>query len=144
MVTFHELGHLLGGWLGGATLVSYDLTPWRLPYSLHAPDPKPLLTLWAGPIFGVAVPLLLALCLRRPWAWWIADFCLVANGAYLALGWISGAPHLDTARLLDAGASPLAIGVYCIVTLATGYVRFRADCLRFFHAPAAPGGDEVE
>ncbi len=37
-----------------ATLTEADLRPWRLPYSLFDPDPIPLVTLWGGPVLGVA------------------------------------------------------------------------------------------
>lgn len=131
MVTTHEIGHLVGGWAGGGTLTDYDLAPWRLPYSLHSPDPKPLLTLWAGPVLGVLVPLALALAIRQRWSWFVADFCLLANGCYLALAWLSGDPHLDTPRLLNAGAHPVTVAIYCGLTIAIGYVRFRSDWIYF-------------
>lgn len=137
MTLTHELGHLFGGWLGGATLVEFDLTPWRLPFSLHQPDPHPLLTLWSGPLLGVLLPLLLAAAIGRPWAWFVADFCLIANGSYLAAAWVSGDPHLDTPRLMQAGANPLWVGLYCLVTIGVGYLRFRRDCVNHFEAATA-------
>lgn len=132
MTTTHELGHLIGGWLGGATLTKCDLAPWRLPYSLHNPDPHPLLTLWSGPLFGVVVPLVIAWGTRSTWARFVADFCLVANGIYLALAWLSGDRFLDTPRLLAEGAWPLSIAIYCFTTIAFGYIRFREDCIVVF------------
>ena len=47
----------------------------------------------------------------------IAYFCMLANGAYLATAWIVGDHQLNTARLLENGASPLIIVVYCIQIL---------------------------
>jgi hypothetical protein len=130
VMTFtHEMGHVIGGWISGATLTDFNLAPWRMPYSLHNPDPRPLVTLWGGPVLGVLVPLALAAVIRRPWARFVADFCLLANGAYLALGWASGDRFLDTPRLLDAGAAPVSIAVYCALTIGFGYVRFRNDCI---------------
>lgn len=130
VMTFtHETGHVIGGWISGATLTDLDLAPWRMPYSLHSPDPHPLVTLWSGPVLGVLVPLALAAVIRRPWVWFIADFCLLANGIYLALAWASGDRFLDTPRLLDAGAVPLSIVLYCTLTIGSGYVRFRKDCI---------------
>jgi len=130
VMTFtHECGHLVGGLLGGATLTDVDLVPWRMPYSLHSPDPNPLVTLWCGPLLGVLVPVGLALVIRKPWAWFIADFCLIANGIYLALAWVSGDRFLDTSRLLDAGTSPIWIVLYCGGTMGVGYFRFRSDCI---------------
>lgn len=134
MVMTHESGHLVGGWLGGGTLAHAELRPWHMPHSLFVPDPKPLLTLWSGPVLGVVVPIAVALLLRwstrlKQPAWFIADFCLLANGAYLAASWLSGDRFLDTPRLLAAGAWPASIATYCLVTIGIGYVRFRADCM---------------
>lgn len=129
MTVTHECGHLLAGSVSGAKLTAVDLAPWRLPYSLHAPDPKPLVTLWGGPLFGVLLPVAVAALLRKPGVWFVADFCLLANGVYLALAWISGDRFLDTPRLLAAGAPPISIVVFCSVTIAVGYVRFRRDAV---------------
>jgi len=127
----HEMGHIIGGWACGATLTDYELAPWRMPYSLHSPDPHPLVTLWAGPLFGISTPLLIATVIGKRWAWFIADFCLIANGGYLALAWVSGDRFLDTPRLLDAGANPAMIVLYCTLTIGAGYVWFRSDCIHF-------------
>jgi len=135
MILTHESGHLVGGFISGATLTDFDLAPWRMPYSLHAPDPYPLVTLWSGPLLGVTVPLAVAGILRRRWAWFIADFCLVANGGYLAIAWISGDRLLDTARLLSAGAHPASIAIYCVTTIGLGYAWFRSDCIHYLSAP---------
>ncbi|PHQ34137.1 hypothetical protein [Rhodopirellula bahusiensis] len=129
MTMTHELGHIFGGWSGGATLVDADLRPWHLPYSIHSPDPSPLLTLWSGPIVGVAIPIVAAVIIRWRSAWFVADFCILANGTYLALAWLAGDPHLDTSRLLESGASSISLATYCVLTISLGYVRFRNDCV---------------
>ncbi len=135
MTLTHEAGHLVAGWLSGAKLVDYDLTPWRLPYSIHHPDPYPRVTIWGGPILGVLIPLLAAATFRKRSTRFIADFCLVANGTYLAVSAFSNDPHLDTQRLLRAGESPLVIALYCLVTIGIGYFRFRNDCISLFSTP---------
>lgn len=132
MLLSHEFGHILGGWLSGGMLKDYDLHPWRLPFSIHDPDPHPLFTLWSGPIFGVIAPLIAALLIRRRWSWFIADFCILANGLYLAASWASGDQYLDTTQLLAKGAHPSSILLYCAVTIPVGYLRFRRDCLAIF------------
>ncbi len=134
MTLTHECGHIVGGMISGASLTDFDLAPWRMPYSLHAPDPYPLVTLWAGPLFGVTLPLIAAAIIRQRWAWFIADFCLIANGGYLALAWISGARLLDTPRLLAAGAHPAWIVAYCVLSIGFGYSWFRSDCTHFLAA----------
>jgi hypothetical protein len=130
MTTTHEAGHLVGGWLGGGTLRDADLAPWRLPYSIFDPDPRPLLTLWCGPLLGAAVPLIVAWLVSRPWMWFIAHFCVLANGVYLAAAWGSGDRYLDTPQLLEHGAHPATIAVYCAITIGFGYLRLRRDVAR--------------
>ena len=141
VMTFtHELGHLIGGWCSGGTLISADLWPWHLPHSLFAPDPHPLVTLWGGPLLGVAIPVLAAGRLRQPSGWLIASACVLANGLYLATAWLSGDRYLDTPRLLEQGASPRLIGLYCALTVGSGYWAFRNAVLQLF-ATGKPIGD---
>lgn len=130
MVLVHEAGHIAAGWLGGGSLQHADLRPWGLPQSHFQPDPRPLLTLWGGPLLGAGLPLVVAIIVGRDLAWFVAHFCLLANGVYLALGWLSGAPWLDTPRLLAAGASPGLILLYCVVTISLGYPGFRRACMK--------------
>ena len=66
---------------------------------------------------------------RRNWIWFVANFCMLANGCYIATAWISGDRFLDTPRLLDAGAWPLSILLYCAVTIGFGYFGFRSNCM---------------
>ena len=110
-----------------------------MPYSLHSPDPHPLVTLWAGPLLGVASPLMVASIIRKRWAWFIADFCLLANGGYIALAWLSGDRFLDTPRLLAAGASPVSIVVYCLSAIGLEYVWFRSDCIYYLDSKPTSG-----
>lgn len=130
MTFVHESGHILCGWACGGTLTSADLLPWHLPYSIFDPDPQPLITLWGGPTLGVMIPLAFAIYLRKDWMWFIAYFCILANGAYIATAWVSGDRFLDTPKLLEHGAHPATIAVYCLLTIGYGYVGFRRHCLR--------------
>lgn len=130
MTMTHECGHIIGGWLGGATLVEADLLPWHLPHSLYQPDPIPLLTLWSGPIIGAIAPTVCACVFRRTWIWFVSNFCLLANGSYIATAWISGDRFLDTPRLIAAGAWPTSIIFYCAVTIGFGYFGFRSSCIQ--------------
>src|SRR5262245_34806176 len=140
MTFTHEMGHVVSGLACGATLKSADLRPWHLPYSIFDPDPLPLVTLWGGPILGVLVPLGFARLLQREWMWFIANFCIVANGAYIATAWFAGESYLDTTKLLDHGAHPITIAVYCLLTIGFGYVAFRRSFIRVFAslAPTEP------
>lgn len=137
MVVSHEVGHLLGGWFSGATLVDASVLPWQLPYSLHEPDPYPLVTLWSGPLFGAMVPGIVSLCVRALAVRFVADFCVLANGCYLATAYFSADHFLDTQRLLSAGAPAWTIWAFCLATISFGYPRFRADCIDMLTADAS-------
>jgi hypothetical protein len=129
MTFVHEAGHIVCGYACGGTLVNADLRPWHLPYSFFEPDPHPLVTLWGGPFLGVVIPTIVAYTIRTKTVWFVANFCLLANGAYLAAAWVSGDRFLDTPKLLQQGASPLSIAMYCILTIGFGYVGFRRQCI---------------
>lgn len=130
MTFVHESGHVICGCASGGTLQSTDLVPWHLPYSSFEPDPHPLITLWGGPILGVVTPATVAFAIQKDWMWLIAYFCMLANGAYIATAWASGDRYLDTPKLLEHGAHPIWIGIYCLLTIAFGYVGFRRQCVR--------------
>ncbi len=78
------------------------------------------------------MPVVAALTFGKWWLWFIADFCVLANGCYLTLAWVVDDRFLDTPRLLEAGASPIWIAIYCLLCVGLGYVRFRKDCVRAF------------
>jgi hypothetical protein len=124
----HEAGHLVGGWAAGGTLREAELRPWRLPHSRFEPDLQPLVTLWAGPLLGALLPLLVWWRIHRPSVRFVAEFCVLANGAYLATAWITGDALLDTPRLLASGAWPSSIAAYCGLTIVWGYAHFRQSC----------------
>ncbi len=130
--TTHELGHLVGGWCSGGTLVAAQLWPWQLPHSLFAPDPHPLVTLWGGPLLGVMLPVTAAAILRLPAAWFIASACVLGNGLYLATAWVAGDRYLDTPRLLEQGAWPGTLVLYCGLTIGWGYWKFRQACIELW------------
>lgn len=134
MTVVHESGHVVCGWLGGGTLQEADLRPWSLPHSHFAPDPRPLLTVWGGPVIGVLLPLGVAVAVRQRWMWFIAHFCILANGLYLAVAWFTGEQHLDTARLLQHGAHPISIATFCVATIPFAYIGFWRECIRLLSA----------
>lgn len=129
MTLTHEMGHIVGGWCSGAQLTSAELRPWRLPYSLFSPNPYPLVTLWSGLVLGVALPVLAAKLISSDGMWFVAGFCMLANGSYIALAWMSGDRFLDTAQLLEHGAHPASIAVYCLTTILCGYISLRRSVL---------------
>jgi hypothetical protein len=135
MTLTHELGHLLGGAASGAVLSALEIRPWHLPYSLFASNPNPLLTLWAGPVIGCSLPLLFALVTGQRSMWFIAWFCVLANAAYLLLGWLSGDAELDSAKIRQAGTPTSVLLLFVVMTGPVSYVGFRRECVCLLSDP---------
>lgn len=112
MQATHEFGHILAAWLTGGTVERVILQPLAISRTDVSPNPSPLAVAWAGPIVGVALPLLLSTLCHwrfrsrrvsgaiadvaqvprrrvvdpRLLADFFAGFCLIANGAYIGVG----------------------------------------------------------
>jgi hypothetical protein len=138
MTVTHELGHVVAGVVGGARLTELEVRPWHLPHSILVNDHYPLLTLWAGPVLGCAIPLMVASITGRPACKFVAWFCLVANATYLLLGYFSGDAHLDSTKMLRAGARPLELLGATLVALPIGYVKFRKACVELITGQDPP------
>lgn len=136
MTVTHELGHVIGGIASGAVPTNLEIRPWKLPHSTFSPDPNPLMTLWAGPILGSVVPLLVACCLRRPAAWFIGWFCVVANAVYLLLGWLLFEPELDSTKMIRSGTPSYVLLLFVAMTLPVSYVAFRQQCVEVLSDPS--------
>jgi hypothetical protein len=96
MQAVHESGHVLGAWLTGGRVARVVLHPLTISRTDLADNPYPLAVVWAGPVVGVAAPLLLwalAAGVRMPGAFglrFFAGFCLIANGLYIGVGSFGG------------------------------------------------------
>lgn len=92
MQAVHELGHVMMAHLTGGRVAKVVLHPLALSRTELAENPHPLAVVWAGPAMGAILPALLwglARLLRHEGAFvlrFFAGFCLIANGAYLAVG----------------------------------------------------------
>jgi hypothetical protein len=92
MQAIHESGHIVGAWLTGGRVARVVLNPLTISRTDLADNPHPLIVVWAGPLFGVATPLLLwgvAATAGASWAFvlrFLAGFCLLANGLYIGIG----------------------------------------------------------
>lgn len=127
MMASHESGHVIATLITGGGIDRVDLSPLGFSQTHSSPNPMPMLVVWAGPIVGVLDPLLawlLVLWLRQrePDEWqtitpvitFLAGFCLLANGAYIGIGWID---HVgDTGEMLRLGTPVwlmIVFGVFC-------------------------------
>jgi hypothetical protein len=124
MQVVHEFGHVLGGWLTGGQIRRVILHPLTISRTDLEINPAPLWVCWAGPVLGAVIPLLawsLVQWRRLKVAFWLkffAGFCLIANGAYLAVGVreVIG----DAGDLLKHGSQPGLLYLFGAVTIPVG------------------------
>lgn len=124
MQAVHECGHVLGAWLTGGRVERVVLWPLTISRTDLAHNPSPLLVVWAGPLFGVVVPLLLwllAALARLPGAFMLrffAGFCLLANGLYVGVGSFDGVG--DCGEMLRHGSQLWQLWLFGAVTAPAG------------------------
>lgn len=124
MQAVHEFGHLVGAWATGGRVARVVLHPLTISRTDLAENPHPLVVAWAGPLVGVAMPMLiwlLAAGLRLSAKFvlrFFAGFCLIANGAYIAIGSLAGIG--DAGDLLRHGAPGWCLWLFGVVAMPTG------------------------
>jgi hypothetical protein len=127
MQLLHEAGHVLHAWLSGGRVerLVFPLVGFsRTDLSVKSVNPPPQFVAWGGAIWGCILPLAgwgIARVLRQPFAFilrFLAGFCLIANGAYLAAG--SFADAGDAADLMRHGAPRAALIAFGVVTAPLG------------------------
>ncbi|QDT75310.1 M50 family metallopeptidase [Lacipirellula limnantheis] len=148
MQAVHELGHILAAWLTGGTVERVILEPFAISRTDVSPNLSPLAVAWAGPLVGVALPLLIATACRwrfrphrfsaaiadaaqvplrrvvdpRPLADFFAGFCLIANGAYIGIGSFDRIG--DAGDLLRHGSSQWLLVVFGITAISCGLLMW--------------------
>jgi len=124
MQAVHELGHVLGAWLTGGDIDKVVLHPLTISRTDVSYNPNPLVEIWAGPLVGVLLPLVILLLARRLRASalylfrFFAGFCLVANGVYIGLDSFGGSG--DGAELVHYGTPRLLLMAFGAITFAGG------------------------
>jgi hypothetical protein len=126
MMAVHESGHALAAILSGGHVQRVVLPLLGFSRTDVDPNPSPRLEIWAGPVWGMVVPLCLWLGAGQFWRKarsatgdgsigphsgpyecghvalsFFVGLCLIANGAYLAFGWTMTAG--DAAELVKRG-----------------------------------------
>jgi hypothetical protein len=93
MMVAHEAGHVLHARASGGVVDRVHIPLLGFSETFYAANPKPAFVAWGGAVWGTVIPLMLlailvraSQTLRRP-AQFFGGFCLVANGAYLGVGW---------------------------------------------------------
>src|SRR5207248_1331353 len=100
MQAVHECGHVLGACLTGGRVERVVLWPLTISRTDLASNPRPLIVVWAGPLFGVAVPLLL-------WLWH-------GQGPHFGLGRAKGAVNAKVAYVTLAGCVLLLVLAFAV------------------------------
>jgi hypothetical protein len=108
MMAVHESGHVLAALAGGGRVHRVVLPFTDFSRTDVDPNPSPRLEVWGGPVWGSVIPLLGWLIVRGKFSkpvntavGFFTGLCLVANGAYLGMGWTMSAG--DAAQLIKLG-----------------------------------------
>jgi hypothetical protein len=124
MQVVHELGHVLGALVSGGAVTKVVLHPLVISRTDVSPNPHPLFVVWAGPVIGCALPLLVLLLvklLKAPGTYlyrFFAGFCLIANGVYIGLG--SFESLADAGDMLRYGSSQWQLVLFGLMMIPPG------------------------
>lgn len=135
MMVVHELGHVIGAWTSGGEVSRVNLPLLGFSSTEMSHIPHPLWAVWAGPVFGAFAPLVawsIAFRLKASWEYllrFFAGFCLLANGAYLAVGSFDGIA--DAGNLLDLGASPWQLWLFGGLCFPLAFVLWHRQGSKF-------------
>jgi hypothetical protein len=128
MQAVHEFGHAVGAWATGGRVTKVVLHPLAISRTAVQPNPQPLVVVWAGPVLGSLLPLAIWFAVwfaMRPskstvenFLGFFAGFCLIANGAYIALG--SGERIGDCGEMLRHGSPRWTLWLFGAVAIPAG------------------------
>lgn len=124
MQLLHETGHVVAASFTGGRVLRVVLDPTTISRTDLSSNPRPLIVVWAGPIVGTTVPLVLwgaATSLRLSAAFlmrFFAGFCLIANGLYISFGSIDGIG--DCGEMLRHGSMPWHLWLFGMLTVPFG------------------------
>jgi hypothetical protein len=125
MQAVHELGHVLAAILTGGEIATVVLHPLTISHTDLIDNPHPLGVVWAGPVVGVILPMMLwglSELTRLPGAFvarFYAGFCLIANGAYLGVGSFFGTG--DCGEMVRQGSPLWALRLFGAVAVPMGF-----------------------
>lgn len=142
MQIVHELGHIANGLLSGARVNRVTIHPLRFSLTEFSHNPSPVFVTWGGPAWGIAIPLVLLgiahLCHAKAMYLFrfFAGFCLIANGAYLAVGWIDSAG--DAGDLRRSGVPIWILIAFGVITIPLGLALWNGVGRRMGIGRASP------
>ena len=125
-MAFHELGHIIVGLSTGGTVTKVVLHPLAISRTDVSPNPNPLAVVWAGPIIGVLMPVLIWAGFHKfklagdYLARFLAGFCLIANGAYIGVGSFENIG--DAGDMLKYGSPIWLLWFFGVATVPIGFL----------------------
>ena len=124
MMIVHELGHVAGAMLTGGRVQQVVLRPAAISRTDVAPNPRPGIVVWLGPLIGSLLPLAGWLLIARRGspiavlAGFFAGFCLIANGAYISLGVFDRVG--DCGEMLKTGTPVWVMELFGMTAISAG------------------------
>ena len=124
MQAVHELGHVLGAIVTGAEVKRVVLHPFSISRTDIGLNPNPSIVVWAGPIVGTTLPVLVWgalqwMAIRVAYlSRFFAGFCSVTNGAYIAFGSFDQVG--DCKEMLDHGSPIWSLWLFGAITIPLG------------------------
>jgi hypothetical protein len=131
MQATHEVGHVLGARVTDGRVDRVVLYPLTISRTDLADNPHPLIVVWAGPIVGVVLPLVLwviATLARLRGAFvlrFFAGFCLLANGSYIGVGSLNHTG--DCAVMLRNGSQAWQLWLFGGLTAPLGFLLWHGQ-----------------
>jgi hypothetical protein len=124
MMAVHESGHVLNAWLSGGHVARVHFGFFEFSETELSQNPHPQFVAWGGPVWGCLIPIAVFALARgrranaRRYLCFFAGLCLIANGAYIGLGWLNAAG--DAGTLLREGVPRWLMVLVGLPTLAAG------------------------
>ena len=139
MMAVHELGHVVGALTTGGTVERVVLHPLTISRTDVSTNPNPSIVVWLGPILGCIVPAAVwwliprRFAVARKIAMFFAGFCLLANGAYIAIGSFDRVG--DCGVMLQTGSPLWTLLLFGTLTIPLGfYLWHRLGSVKHFLA----------
>lgn len=120
----HELGHVMHAYASGGRVARVSLPWFGFSQTFFRSNPHPHFVVWGGPVWGCVLPVVIWALIPRRWKTvrqWVqfwAGFCLVANGAYVGVGWALRVG--DAGDLLRYGTPVWAMIAFGAATFSAG------------------------
>ena len=142
MMAVHEFGHVVGAVVTRGNVERVVLHPLAISRTDVLPNPYPGVVVWFGPILGCIIPVVVWLAIPRRFriarglAMFFAGFCLLANGAYIAIGSFDRVG--DCGVMLQSGSPLWTLFAFGIATIPTGFFIWHqmGSLKEFFESPS--------